>query len=186
MFCLSFQHECLIFWVSHVADYLKQCHCATRWLGQACWSQMRIFLLLQELCDLLPTHLPYVTSQPRTLSCDHCWDLTNTHGAQGQLRYGQRHLLNKSVIWLGQSRQISTLTSIEILPQRHSPCRWDLAGIISPDVQLMRISGGGCLLLSLLMLIIFILFHSLTVSAYITYLNKCTCKAQISLRSILC
>lgn len=63
--------------------------------------------------------------------------------------------LNKTVIWLGQSRQFSTLTSVEIVPERHFPCRLDLSGVISPWCPVDEDSWRLLLLLLLLKLIIF-------------------------------
>lgn len=127
--CLPFKKKLFLLYCP-IADYLKQHY---SWLEQVCWSQQKILLAPPRASRplfLTPTSVPHGTFQPQILFSQGI-SLTPTvfRATWGTVR---GNFLYKNVIWLGQSRQISALTSTQILPERHSSSRLDLSGVISP------------------------------------------------------
>lgn len=113
--------------------------------AKASW---RSFWLLQELhdhpsCCLLTSHMAHPSLGPSPMSIPNIL-LTPMvlRATQGMCK---GIFLNKPVICLGQGRWILTLTSIEILPEKWSPCRLHLSTSFHLGV-LMRLHGGsrGC------------------------------------------
>lgn len=80
------------------------------------WGFFTVLLVLTSACGL----------SVDVLVLNGCKESVFVMSEEGKL--SQRH---KNIIWLGQSRHISALSSIEILPERQSSCRLDLSGVIS-------------------------------------------------------
>lgn len=130
---LAFQQKYLFLSYCPIADYLKQ---HSPQLEQVCWSQQKVLLAPPRAsCSRFPTASPmaYPSLRPCSLKTTDVslmshWP-TVFRATWGTVR---GNFLYKNGIWLGQSRQISALTSIEILPERQPSCRLDLSGVISP------------------------------------------------------
>lgn len=172
---LAFQQKYLFLSYCPITDFLKQHY---PWLEQVCWSQQKVLLASPRAsCPWFPPASPMAHPSLRPCSLkttDISLTPTVFRATWGTVR---GNFLYKNGIWLGQSRETSALTSIEILPERQPSCRLDLSGAISPWCPVDEYSW-------LLLLIVgkdhnlffppqsgYLLFF-----AYGAYLNNSTCK----------